>query len=31
MTAVNTPVVHPLAEDEAAPQLRGAYETLTGK
>ncbi len=31
MTAVNTPVVHPLAEDEAAPQLRGVYETLTGK
>jgi alkylhydroperoxidase family enzyme len=31
MTVVNNPVVRPLAEDEAAPQLRGVYETLTGK
>ena len=31
MTVVHNPVVRPLTEDEAAPQLRGVYETLTGK
>jgi alkylhydroperoxidase family enzyme len=31
MTVVHNPVVRPLAENEAAPQLRGVYETLIGK